>query len=111
MVLLGVSLIFYGGGVPGVIEIMSLIGNVLSYARLMALGMASVMLAIVANRFAESIEVVFLGVVCAVALHVLNICLALFSPTIHSMRLHLVEFFSKFYKGGGKMYAPFKKPE
>lgn len=33
----------------------------------------------------------------------------MFSPSIHSMRLHIVEFFSKFYTGGGVVYKPFKK--
>jgi V/A-type H+-transporting ATPase subunit I len=33
----------------------------------------------------------------------------MFSPSIHSVRLHLVEFFSKFYEGGGVPYQPFAR--
>ena len=33
----------------------------------------------------------------------------MFSPSIHSVRLHLVEFFSKFYEGGGGVYKPFAR--
>ena len=50
-----------------------------------------------------------IGIIVAILLHALNIVLAMFSPSIHSVRLHLVEFFSKFYEGGGIVYRPFKK--
>jgi V/A-type H+-transporting ATPase subunit I len=75
----------------------------------MAIGMASVILAIVANRIGGAIGIAIIGIIAAVLLHTLNIILAMFSPSIHSMRLHLVEFFSKFYEGGGVMYKPFKR--
>jgi len=39
----------------------------------------------------------------------LNLALGIFSPSIQSLRLHFVEFFSKFYEGGGKVYNPFKR--
>ncbi|MFA6362862.1 V-type ATP synthase subunit I [Methanoregula sp.] len=109
MAIVAILLIIYGGGALGPMEIMSSVGNILSYARLMAIGMASVILAIVANRIGGAIEIAIIGVIAAVLLHTLNIILAMFSPSIHSMRLHLVEFFSKFYEGGGIMYKPFKR--
>ena len=102
-------LIIYGAGAMGPMEIMSSVGNILSYARLMAIGLASVILAFVANKLGGEIEVLAVGVLVAVLLHALNIVLAMFSPSIHSVRLHLVEFFSKFYTGGGIAYKPFKK--
>jgi V/A-type H+-transporting ATPase subunit I len=109
MVIVALVLIIYGGGALGPMEIMSSVGNILSYARLMAIGMASVILAIVANRIGGAIGIAIIGVIAAVLLHTLNIILAMFSPSIHSMRLHLVEFFSKFYEGGGMPYKPFRK--
>jgi V/A-type H+-transporting ATPase subunit I len=109
LVVIALPLILFGAGVFGTIEVMSTVGNILSYARLMAIGMASVILAMVANRLGESFEIAIIGIIVALLLHALNIMLAMFSPSIHSMRLHIVEFFSKFYAGGGVVYKPFKK--
>jgi V/A-type H+-transporting ATPase subunit I len=83
------------------------LGNVLSYARLMALGLASVMLAEVANLVAGTLEPRAAGVVLAVLLHAVNFTLGLISPTVAALRLHYVEFFEKFYDEGGAPYRPF----
>ncbi|MGB7789150.1 V-type ATP synthase subunit I [Methanoregula sp.] len=109
LMVISLPLILLGAGVFGTIEVMSTAGNILSYARLMAIGMASVILAIVANRLSGAFGIAIIGIVVAILLHALNLLLAMFSPSIHAVRLHLVEFFSKFYEGGGVVYRPFKK--
>lgn len=104
-----IPLLIYAGGLIAMVELISSAGNILSYARLMALGLAGVMLAQVANTFATRVGNVVLGVLVAVLLHLLNLVMSLFSPSIQSLRLHYVEFFSKFYEPGGVPYAPFRK--
>jgi V/A-type H+-transporting ATPase subunit I len=107
IVLLGAPL-----GLPGLligpIEFISLIGNILSYMRIAAIGLASVYLAKVANDVAGAFGSLVVGLIIAVVIHSLNLVMGAFSPTIHSLRLHLVEFFQKFYEGGGSPYQPFR---
>jgi V/A-type H+-transporting ATPase subunit I len=107
IVLLGASLGWLGI-VMGPIEFIGLIGNVLSYLRIAAIGLASVYLAKVANDMAGMVGNLIVGVILAILIHALNLVLGVFSPTIHSLRLHYVEFFRKFYEGGGRPYQPFK---
>lgn len=107
VVLLGTSLGCLGI-VMGPIEFITLIGNVLSYLRIAAIGLASVYLAKVANEIAGIAGNVIVGAIIAILIHALNLVLGMFSPTIHSLRLHYVEFFRKFYEGGGRPYEPFR---
>ncbi|WP_166172606.1 V-type ATP synthase subunit I [Rubrobacter tropicus] len=94
------------GLLMGPLELIGAIGNILSYLRIAAVGLASAYLAIVANEFA-TVGPLWLGVIIAAFFHALNLALAGFSPMIQAMRLHYVEFFSKFYSGGGKAFRPF----
>jgi V/A-type H+-transporting ATPase subunit I len=107
IVLIGASLGWLGI-LMGPIEFIGLIGNILSYLRIAAIGLASVYLAKVANDLAGIVGNIFVGIILAVLIHALNLVLGAFSPTIHSLRLHYVEFFRKFYEGGGKPYQPYR---
>ncbi|MBN2309809.1 MAG: hypothetical protein JXR94_12605 [Candidatus Hydrogenedentes bacterium] len=90
-------------------EVISLVANVLSYSRLMAVGIASLALADVANELARGTHNLVIGIPVGIAIHVLNVGFGMFSPTIHSLRLNYVEALPKFYAPEGRPYQPFKK--
>jgi len=93
----------------GPIEFVGLLGSILSYLRIAALGLASVYLAKVANDLGGMVSSAVVGVLIAVIIHALNIVMAILSPTIQSLRLQYVEFFRRFYEGGHSPFTPFKK--
>lgn len=95
----------------GVMEIIGLSANVLSYSRLMALGIAGIAFAGIANGMPASSSWVLmpLALLGAIGVHAFNIGLSVFSPTIHSVRLNFVEFLPKFYHPEGRNYEPFRK--
>jgi V/A-type H+/Na+-transporting ATPase subunit I len=109
-VAVGLVLLTIGRGALGLVmvplEFVGTLGNVLSYLRLAAVGLASTYLAMVANELSV-IGPIWLGVFVGMFFHSLNLGLASFSPMIQALRLHYVEFFSKFYEGGGQPFRPF----
>ncbi len=112
--LLGVAffMLYKGEGLMFLPETLSLFSHIVSYARLMAVGLASVFIAVMVNDLTtflwhKGAFWVPLAIVALVIGHTFNIALGILSPSLHSIRLHYVEFFTKFYKGGGKEYVPF----
>jgi V/A-type H+-transporting ATPase subunit I len=93
----------------GPLELLETVGNVLSYLRIAAIGLSSVYLAQVANELGGITGNILLGLIIATLFHALNLVLGTFSPTIQSLRLHYVEFFSKFHEGGGQPFQPFQR--
>jgi V/A-type H+-transporting ATPase subunit I len=94
-------------GAASVMKLHNLV-NVVSYLRIMGIGVASAALACTANRFVSLARWPALGVLAAVALHAINLAFCILSPTIQALRLHYVEFFENFFSGGGRPYKPFK---
>lgn len=106
-VLVAFPVLVIAEGVLGPVELLSTFGNILSYARIMALGTASVVMAVVANEMVGAVGSVVVGVLFGLIFHLVNLVLGVFGPTIHAIRLHYVEFFGTFYSPGGTEYRPF----
>lgn len=113
LLIVGLAMLIYSMGglglLLGPLELLGTVGNILSYLRIAAIGLSSVYLAQVANELAGVFGNLFVGLIIATLFHALNIALGAFSPTIQSLRLHYVEFFSKFYEGGGQPFQPFAR--
>ena len=102
-----------GGGLYSLYGITSYIGDFVSYLRLMALGLAGGFIAsainiIVKMLVSKGILGFILGVVVFTLGQSFNIFLSFLSSYVHTSRLTYVEFFSKFYEGGGKAFKKFR---
>jgi V/A-type H+-transporting ATPase subunit I len=113
-------------GAMGLAHVPSYVSNLISYLRLLAIGLASVGLAYAANQLAFyvimpmlsggatdsaefTIPAIIVGILILVVVHFINFLLGILSPFMHPLRLHYVEMFTKFYSahGGGVEYSPF----
>ncbi|MEE8168746.1 MAG: V-type ATP synthase subunit I [Candidatus Hydrothermarchaeales archaeon] len=107
-----ILILIKGDGVLGVMRIPSFFGAVLSYARLLALGLATTGVAMAVNIMSEMLGKSTLGVILAILLlvvgHVFNLVINAFGAFIHAMRLHYLEFFGMFYEAKGKIFLPFE---
>ena len=87
------------------------LSDVLSYSRLLALGLATSVVATVINKLAVMAGSGLLGpvifTVIAILGHTLNISINALGAYVHTNRLQYVEFFGKFYEGGGRLFSPF----
>ena len=89
------------------------LSDVLSYSRLLALGLATGVIASVINQMGSMLPNNVVGVILFVVIftfgHALNLAINLLGAYVHTNRLQFVEFFGKFYEGGGRPFAPFKE--
>ena len=101
-------------GLFNLYNISSYVGDLVSFTRLMALGLAGASMGSAFNLIVSLFPPIgryTVGIVAFVLLHLVNMSLAFLSGYVHSARLIFVEFFGKFYDGGGKAFTPLKSAE
>lgn len=99
------------GGLASLYDVTSYISDLLSYSRLLALGLTTGVMAQVFNMLATMFGTGIVGSIFMVVIliigHAINIGLNALGSYVHTMRLQYVEMFSKFYEGGGEEFEPF----
>ena len=112
------------GMISGIFDLTGILGDIMSYARLAGVGLATFYLASSFNTLAElfsgelfanllpGVAGVIIGSIIGIGIlifgHLINLVLGVITGFIHSLRLCFVEFLFKFYEGGGREYSPFK---
>ena len=108
------------GGIFWLFDVTGILGDVMSYARLAGVGLATYYLAYCFNLIADllhgmmpaGIVQLIVGTLIFILVlllgHVLNLALSAITCFVHSLRLCFVEFLFKFYEGGGREYSPFR---
>lgn len=108
------------GGIFWLFDVTGLLGDVMSYARLAGVSLATYYLAVSFNLMATLvlgaasgnialvIGATILTIIILLIGHLLNLVLAGITCFVHSLRLCFVEFLFKFYEGGGREYSPFR---
>lgn len=99
-------------GISSLYDITGYVSDILSYSRLLALGLATGVIAMVVNTMGtlagtDNVVGIVLFAIVFVVGHALNLSINVLGAFVHSSRLQYVEFFGKFYEGGGKAFRPF----
>ncbi len=100
-----------GKGAYSLYGVTGWLSDILSYSRLLALGLATSVIATVFNKMGTMLGGGILGLIVFIIVfilgHTLNIGVNLLGAYVHTNRLQYVEFFGKFYEGGGRAFRPF----
>jgi len=112
--LASVILLVAGAGAMAFMDIIGLVGNTLSYARLLALAMTTAGIALTFNFLASMlVDLPYVGVLAAAIVfvvgHAINFLINSLGSFVHALRLNYIEFFGTFYDGGGTAFTPFKQ--
>ncbi len=104
---------FFGkviGGFGGLYGITGYVSDILSYSRILALSLSSGVVGMVMNLLAGMVQGSVIGFACSLLIyavgHVFNLAMGLLSAYVHDSRLQYIEFFNKFYEGGGYAFRP-----
>ena len=114
LILVCLGMLVYANGLYGVMDVFGFLGNIISYARLLALclstGGMAMTVNILTNLCADIIP--YVGIIVAVFIfifgHIANFLVQILGAFINSLRLHYVEFFSQFFEAGKNKFEAFK---
>nr|MBP9629292.1 V-type ATP synthase subunit I [Leptotrichiaceae bacterium] len=102
----------FGGGLYSLYGISSYVGDFVSYSRLMALGLSGGFIAQAMNMISGMLSTTWIGMVFVPVVfiggHLFNMFISFLGAYVHTSRLIYVEFFGKFYEGGGKPFKEFR---
>lgn len=100
------------GGLGGLYGASNYLSDILSYSRILALSLSSAVIAYTMNMLAGMVQGSIIGFIFSIAIyivgHVFNFVMGLLSAYVHDGRLQYLEFFGKFYEGGGTVFTPFE---
>lgn len=100
-------------GLVSIYNITSYFSDILSYTRILALVLATSVIAMVVNLLGFLLGPTPVGIIVFIIVallgHTLNLALSALSAYVHTSRLQYVEFFSKFYEGGGRLWKPLRR--
>ncbi len=98
------------GGLGSLYGITGYLSDLLSYARIMALGLSGAVIGQVMNQLGAMGGNSFLGLILFIAVfvvgHTFNLAISLLGAYVHTSRLQYIEFFGKFFEGGGRTFRP-----
>ncbi len=101
------------GGFAALYKLIQFMSDILSYSRLLALGLATSVIASIVNEMGAQGGFTIIGVIVFILVftvgHGINFALNSLGAYVHSSRLQYIEFFDKFFEGGGKPFRPFRR--
>ncbi len=114
MAVIGLLMLVKGLGFMAFIDLIGLVGNTLSYARLLAMSLTTAGIAMSFNFLAGmAYQIPYIGIIVGAVVfffgHLINILINSLGAFVHSLRLQYVEHFGTYYSGGGREFRPFRE--
>ncbi|MCC7550114.1 MAG: V-type ATP synthase subunit I [Methanobacterium sp.] len=113
-IVIGLAMLIYFNGAFGIMDLTGFLGNLLSYARLLALALSTGGIAMTVNILTGIVGsmIPYIGIILAPIIfiggHIANLSFQSLGAFINALRLHYVEFFAQFYIGGSQKFKAFR---
>ena len=98
------------GGATSLYGVTGYMSDILSYSRILALSLSTAVIGMVMNMLAAMLQANTIGIILSFVVyvigHIFNVAMGLLSSYVHDSRLQYIEFFGKFFEGGGYQFKP-----